>query len=95
MKNFSAWSRSHLELPFFAWTRSWSQPNLVYPEPESASGHRTSGAGAVQRSGGSATLVKIDLLSLNNFISFIPNCRKAQQVLLVIQKYVPTVYNEK
>ena len=63
MKTVSVWSCSGLEAPFFAWSRS--RPNLVRagadpiwsePKPESAPGPRTSGAGAAQKSGCSATL---------------------------------------
>ena len=50
MKNFSVWSRSRLFLPGADPSRS---------EPESAPGPRPSGAGAAQKSGGSATLMDI------------------------------------
>ena len=56
MKNVSVWSRSRLELPFFAWSRG-ADPIWLEPELESAPGPRTSGAGADQKSGSSATLV--------------------------------------
>ena len=48
MKNFSAWSR--LFLP-------GAGADPILSEPESAPGPWTSGAGAAQKSGGSATLV--------------------------------------
>ena len=49
MKNVSVLSRSRLFLPGAGADPIWS-------EPESAPGPRTSGAGAAQKSGGSATL---------------------------------------
>ena len=51
MKNVSVWSRSRLFLPGAGADPIWS-------EPESAPGPRTSGAGAAQKSGGSATLAR-------------------------------------
>ena len=60
MKNVRVWSWSRLEPPFFAWSRSWSRP--IWLEPESAPGPRTSGAGAAQKSGGSATLLFTEVL---------------------------------
>ena len=48
-------SRSRQEPPFFV----WSQSRFFCLEPESATGPRTSGAGAAQKSGGSATLTRM------------------------------------
>ena len=50
MKTVSVWSQSRLFLP-------GAGADLIWSEPESAPGPRTSGAGAAQKSGGSATLV--------------------------------------
>ena len=52
MKTVSVWSRSRLFLP-------GAGADPIWPEPESAPGPWTSGAGATQKSGGSATLLKI------------------------------------
>ena len=52
MKTVSVWSRSRLEAPFLP----GADPIWLEPEPELAPGPRTSGAGAAQKSGGSATL---------------------------------------
>ena len=48
-KYVSAWSRSRLFLP-------GAKADPIWSEPESAPGPGTSGAGAAQKSGGSATL---------------------------------------
>ena len=53
MKTVSVWSQSRLFLP-------GAGADLIWSEPESAPGPRTSGAGATQKSGGSATLLTSD-----------------------------------
>ena len=70
MKNFSVWSRSRLFNP-----GAGADPSRLEPEPESAPGPWQTGAGAAQKSGGSATLLKSSsntniFLKLNKIIFF-------------------------